>query len=109
MNAKESEAKVREMFDVTRHCILRRMGEIDLGKSWSWIEGEVERMARAPITVEYETTSVGLFHVDHETGRTTDAPVCKRLEPQRPKGEGWDMCGSAANDHHLFWFWKRTP
>ena len=36
--------RVREMFDVTRHRVLRSMGEQDMGKSWSWIESELIEM-----------------------------------------------------------------
>jgi hypothetical protein len=32
------------MFDVTRHRVLKALGESDLGKSWNWIEGEVKRI-----------------------------------------------------------------
>ncbi len=41
---RDAEAKLdrcKAMFDLTRHRILKRLGETDMGKSWSWIEGEI--------------------------------------------------------------------
>lgn len=36
--------QARNMFDVTRHRVLRAIGESDMGKSWSWIESELTQV-----------------------------------------------------------------
>jgi hypothetical protein len=38
---------LREMFDTTRHRVLQRMGQLDMGKSWSWIESAAARITTA--------------------------------------------------------------
>ena len=37
-------ARLRSMFDTTRHRVLRNMAVDDMGKSWSWIESEIGRI-----------------------------------------------------------------
>lgn len=43
----EKEVKrLRDMFDTTRHRVLRCMNEDDMGKSWKWIEYRVDVIPR---------------------------------------------------------------
>lgn len=37
--------------------------------------------------------------------KTTSGNVSS--DPKQPDGIGWEMCGSAATNSFLFWFWKR--
>lgn len=50
---------------------------------------------------EYRTTE-GSFGYDESANiyEPTD-------DPEPPEGNGWKMCGAAASDQRLFWFWRR--
>lgn len=45
---------------------------------------------------EYKTTSGEAF--EKEYGQD---------DPEVPEGVGWEMCGSAASESRLYWFWRR--
>lgn len=39
--AQREREEARRMFDVTRHRVLTRLGESDMGHGWNWIEGRI--------------------------------------------------------------------
>jgi len=42
----------REMFDTTRHRILKKLGEDDMGKAWTWVEGRIIALVDARAEME---------------------------------------------------------
>lgn len=44
VSLREEDEKVRKMFDVTRHRVLERLGERNMGKTWSWVESRCKEL-----------------------------------------------------------------
>lgn len=56
--------------------------------------------------IEYQTTFAEWYR---DRGCGGDDPISYHVpDPIEPDGEGWTMCGSAADDKCLFWFWMRS-
>ncbi len=55
-------------------------------------------------TIEHATT-VGRYAFSRNT--ETGQGVYEVDDPILPNGLGWVLCGSAAADGALFWFWRR--
>lgn len=58
--------------------------------------------------LEYATTCARTER-DQWHSAVEDYPgVLSQPAPSPPPGDGWEMCGAAAGDYALFWFWRRA-
>jgi hypothetical protein len=56
---------------------------------------------------EYATTYGSLYQGPKYISGELIEGECPPSNPVEPEGKGWEICGSAASNHKLYWFWRR--
>ena len=54
---------------------------------------------------KYATTSVDLYETS-DSIRRNNYKNDEDIAPRAP-GKEWEMCGSAASDDRVYWFWRK--